>query len=237
MITEDVEYATDGVRFRGFLAAPGGSQRRAAILVAHEAPGLSEHTRDVAERLAREGYVAFAMDYVGAGRRFTEVPEVIAQVNAWVADPLFLRQTFEVAHRLLASRNDVDGDRIAGFGYCFGGQALIEYARTGAPLVAIIGFHPGMSINRPQESRAIRSRLLMFLGTEDPITTRVQRLAFEDEMTAAGVDWRMVLYSGVGHSFTNAASAAYGLPKVAYDATADRASWAAAKHFLAECGL
>jgi dienelactone hydrolase len=146
--------------------------------------------------------------------------------------PASLRKACAAAHEILVGREDVDPGRTAAFGYCFGAQALLEYARTGTDLAAIVGFHPGLGTNRPEEARSIRSSLLMFVGADDPITPRVRRNAFEDEMSAAGVPWRMVVYSGVAHAFTNPSVDERGMPGFAYDRSADTDSWNTALAFI-----
>jgi len=162
---------------------------------------------------------------------------VMDQVCAWVSDPSTLRQCVKAAHPVLVARSDVDPARIGGLGYCFGGQALLEYARTGADLKAIVGFHSGMSVNRSEESRAIRSKILMCMGANDPITKQSERLAFEREMNFAGVDWWMIVHGKIGHSFTNPAVDAVGMGGRVYDRIADQASWRGMLEFIGECGL
>jgi dienelactone hydrolase len=237
MLTEEIDYKAGTTVLKGSLTSPGGTGRKPALLIAHEAPGLSQHTRDIAVRAAETGYVAFALDYLGAGRMLTDMQAVMDQVSVWESDPSTLRQCMKAAHDVLLERPDVDPARIGGLGYCFGGQALIEYARTGADLAAIVGFHSGMSVNRPDESRAIRPKILMCMGANDPMTTQTQHLAFEQEMNSAGVDWRMIVYGKVGHSFTNPAVDALHIAGVAYDRIADQASWRAMLDFLRERGL
>ncbi|MFI8972621.1 dienelactone hydrolase family protein [Nocardia asteroides] len=237
MVSEEVRYSANGVTYVGQLAAPEIDGRHPGLLVAHEAPGLSAHTVEVAHRLAGLGYVAVAIDFVGAGRLMSTMPEVQQAIQGWEADPTQLRAACGAAHELLLARADVDSARIGGLGYCFGGQALVEYARTGADLKAVAGFHAGMSVNRPDESRAIRTPLLMLMGAADPISTGAQRSAFEAEMNAAGVSWSMVVYGGVGHSFTNPAAGDAGIDGVAYDAAADADSWAHTLRWLDERGL
>jgi dienelactone hydrolase len=217
MLSEEIDYKAGTTVLKGFLTSPGGAGRKPALLIAHEAPGLPQHTRDIAVRAAETGYVALALDYLGAGRMLTDRQAVTDQVSAWVADPSTLRQCLKAAHDVLLARSDVDPARIGGLGDCFGGQALIEYTRTGADLAAIVGFHSGMSVNRPDESRAIRPKILMCLGANDPITRQSGRPAFEREMNSAGVDWRMIVYGKVGHSFTNPAVDALGIAGVAYE--------------------
>jgi dienelactone hydrolase len=104
----------------------------------------------------------------------------------------------------------------------------LELARTGADLKAVVGFHPGFTPPRPADSAKIRASVLMCCGTEDPFATPEDRLAFEAEMREARVaDWRLELYGGVKHSFTNPAADELGMPGFGYDADADRRSWSA----------
>jgi dienelactone hydrolase len=104
---------------------------------------------------------------------------------------------------------------------------VIELARTGAPLRAIVGFHSGFLPGTLEENSAIGGKLLLCHGADDPIVTAAQRDAFLVEAAAAGIDWQLHLYGGVGHSFTNPHIDALNLPGFAYDETADRRSWQA----------
>ena len=102
----------------------------------------------------------------------------------------------------------------------------LELARDGAPLRVVVGFHPGLYSVRPDDSANIVATVLMCCGAEDPIIPLDSRNAFENEMRAAHVaDWRIEVYGGVGHSFTNPQIDARGLPGFAYDERADRRSW------------
>jgi dienelactone hydrolase len=91
----------------------------------------------------------------------------------------------------------------------------------------VAGFHSGFVPGMPEENKAIRGRLLLCHGADDPIVTAAQRDAFLVEATAAGIDWQLHLYGGVGHSFTNPDIDALGIAGFAYDEAADRRSWAA----------
>jgi dienelactone hydrolase len=135
----------------------------------------------------------------------------------------------------LVTRSEVDTARIAAIGYCFGGTMALELARSGAPLSAAIGFHSGLATARPQDARNIKGKVLACIGADDPGIPPEQRMAFEQEMRAAGVDWQMHLYGGVVHSFTNPAADKLGQPDFArYDAGADARSWSAMMALFAE---
>ena len=91
-------------------------------------------------------------------------------------------------------------------GFCFGGTMSLELARAGTDLVCVVGFHSGLGTGKPAGPGDIAAKVLVSIGTEDPIIPPEQRGAFEQEMRAGGVDWRMNLYGGQVHSFTNPAA-------------------------------
>jgi len=116
----------------------------------------------------------------------------------------------------------------ADIAYDVAGTAMLGYLAVpdGAPLRAVVGFHPGLPDPNPQESARIRASVLLCCGADDPIIPFGARQAFEDEMRTAGVrEWRIEVYGGVGHSFTNPEIDGRGLSGSAYDARADRWSW------------
>jgi dienelactone hydrolase len=121
----------------------------------------------------------------------------------------------------------VDHSRLAAIGYCFGGTVVMELARTGADLKAVVGFHPGLASKRPEDSRNIAGKVLMCVGSDDPLIPHNQRVAFEEEMKAAGVDWQMNIYGGAVHSFTHPWADRVNIPYIKYDKKADERSWTA----------
>jgi dienelactone hydrolase len=136
---------------------------------------------------------------------------------------------------VLLAQENADPSRVAAIGYCFGGVMALELARDGADLSAIVGFHSGAPTPAPQESRNISGRVLYCWGSADPFVSREARLAFEDDLTEAGVaDWRIELYGGVGHCFTNPMVDGMAMPGVKYDAAADARSWRSALRLLDE---
>jgi dienelactone hydrolase len=226
MRVADIPYEADGRNMIGHLAFDDTrAGPRPAVLVSHEGPGLDQHAKDIAEKLAALGYAAFALDYNGEGHPLP-MDQVMERVGALSAHPERLGQVARAGLDVLLAEAPADPSRVAAIGYCFGGLVSLELARTGADLRAVVGFHPGYLPPRPAESRNIRASVLMCSGTEDPFATPEQRLAFEGEMREAGVaDWRLELYGGVEHSFTNPEAEEAGMPGVAYNALADRRSW------------
>ena len=228
MKTQDIEYSVGGKRFVGYFAVDEGrAGARPGVLVGPEGGGLVELTKSIARRLAEAGYAAFAMDYYGDGQALSDMNQVMARLGPWMVDPAGIREIAAVALGVLAGQAETDPSRLAAIGYCFGGTTALELARSGAELKAVVGFHSGLATARPGDAANIKARVLVNIGADDPIIPPEQRLAFEKEMTDGGVDWRMNLYGGAGHSFTNPDVGALGRAGFAYDERTDRRSWTA----------
>ena len=228
MRTEDIEYQADGARLVGYLAVDDAKPgKRPGVLVAPEGGGLVDLTKSIARRLAEAGYVAFAMDYYGDGQPLADLSEAMPRIMAFMADPTGIRARATAALKVLTDQPQTDAGRLAAIGYCFGGTTVLELARSGADLKAVVGFHSGLGTARPQDAKNIRAKVLTCIGALDPIIPPDQRQAFEKEMADGGVDWRMNLYGGAGHSFTNPDVGALGRPGFVYHAETDRRSWRA----------
>lgn len=230
--TRTVAYDHNGKTFEGYLADGAKGRKAPGILVAHEGPGLTEHPRARARMLAELGYVAFALDLYGEPPPPMERARLL--VRELIADPALLRGRTHAALDCLKRQAGVDANRTAAIGFCFGGAAVLELARSGADVAAVVGFHARLATASSKDARNIKGKILICTGTADPIVTADQRLAFEKEMDAANVDWRMELYGGVGHSFTNPEIDAFKFEGFAYDEHADRHSWAAMRRFFDE---
>jgi len=197
MHSDDIEYFIDGVRYVGHLAVPDGSDPRPAVLVCHEGPGLTDHPKARARRLAAElGYLAFALDYYGDGQPppADEMPTLLAALRD---DPTTTRRRAMAGLDVLLAQPRADRSRVG----------------------AIDNASPGDEVN-------IAGKVLVCIGVDDPIIPPSQRATFETEMNAAGVDWQMILYSGAGHSFTNKAMDG-SRPGFVYHEPSDRRSWQA----------
>ncbi|HEX3462383.1 MAG TPA: dienelactone hydrolase family protein [Acidimicrobiales bacterium] len=235
MCIEDIEYDFDGQRMVGHLAIdeyrPGP---RPAVLVCHEGSGLDEHVKGRAVRLAGLGYAAFALDYFGDGKPLP-AGEAMTRLEPLIGDLDLTRRLGRAGLEILLAQEEVDPERVAAIGYCFGGAMVMELARDGVDLKAVAGFHPGLRAPRRGESTKVRASVLMCCGSEDPVVPIDNRVAFEIDMKESKVaDWRMDVYGGVGHSFTNPRIDALGMPGFAFDAVADRRSWRSLLELLEE---
>ena len=226
MAIESISYEVAGVEYIGTLATPDSpSQDAPAVLLAHEGPGIDDHVRRRATRLATLGYVAFALDYHGGG---VQVPyeQMAPRLEALRNDIIGTRQLAAAGLAVLLAQPSVNHNRVAAIGYCFGGALVLELARHGADLKAVVGFHAGLPTATIEENRQIRGRILICAGAADPIITQDQRVAFENNLHESGVtNWSMEIYGGVGHTFTNPEADIFEIPGIKYDATADTRSW------------
>ena len=159
---------------------------------------------------------------------------MMARLGPWMVNPTGIRAIATEAMSVLAAQPETDAARLAAIGYCFGGTTALELARSGADVKAVVGFHSGLGTARPEDAKAIMAKVLVCIGADDPLIPPEQREAFEAEMNAGGVDWRLNLYGGAGHSFTNPDVGALGRPGFAYHEATDRRSWAAMLDLFAE---
>ncbi|MFT3855187.1 MAG: dienelactone hydrolase family protein [Ilumatobacteraceae bacterium] len=151
----------------------------------------------------------------------------MVRLGPLMADPPRIRRLGRAGLDVLLTEPRVDHARVAAIGYCFGGTMALELARDGTALAAVVGFHSGLATAAPAMPGAVRARILVCIGVNDPIIPAIQRAGFEQEMNLAGADWQMNLYSNAAHSFTNPAANSAGIPGVEYHRPTDQRSWRA----------
>ncbi len=236
MQTETLTYEADGLTMKSQLFMQPASGPRPAVLVFPEAFGISEHAISRAKRLAELGYVALACDLHGDGRLVDELEPAMALLKPLFADPSKTRARAGGGLEALLARPEADASRVAAIGFCFGGTMALELARSGADVKAIVGFHSGLGTAAPKsDAKAIKGRVLVCIGADDPMIKPDDRATFAAEMGEAGVDWQMHLYGNTVHSFTNKAAGRRNMPDaIRYSAEADARSWAAMQELFAE---
>ena len=218
----------------GRLALPDGDEPCAGVLIAHEGNGLDDVQKDRAVEFAALGYAAFALDYHGGGLPLTDRDAINARLTELADDPPRARAVGRAGLAVLLEQPRVDPARVAAVGYCFGGTMVLELARDGADLKAVVGIHPGLSSSRPEDAANIRASVLICIGADDPIVPLAERIAFEQEMRAAGVDWQMLLLGNARHSFTHHRIDALELDGLAYDERAAHRTWRIVTDLLAD---
>ena len=225
--TSFVDYTEGGVTLQGFLAyddAKVGS--RPAVMIVHDWDGLGTYEQDRAKQLAAEGYVAFAADIYGKGVRPNNPQDNAKEATKYRSDIPLFRRRLNAGFETMLKQANVNPAKTAAIGYCFGGGGVLELARSGANVQAVVSFHGGIGTTTPEDAKNIRGKVLVIGAAQDPAVPREAITGFLNEMQGAKIDYQMVLYNLNVHAFT--------VPGAQYDATADRRSFAQMKTFFGE---
>ena len=233
---EPVTYRDGETTMNGYIVYDEARQgRRPGVVVVHEWWGITQHVRDEARNLARQGYTAFVADMYGGGRTADNPKDAGALSGAVRKDPRAQQSRFNAARDTLARHATVDAGRIGAIGFCFGGSVVLDQARAGSDLAGVAAFHAGLTTSTPARPGTVKSKVLVLNGAADPFIKPDTVEAFRREMDAAKVDYRYINYPGAVHAFTNPEATAKGkqfnLP-LAYHAEADRQSKDEAARFF-----
>lgn len=229
LITQNVVYKDGDTELTGYLAYDDSLTTPApGILVMQEWWGLNDYIKGRAEQLAKLGYVAFAPDMYGTGKQAATVEEAQNLSSPFYTDPEMMRRRAKAGLDVLSAQPQTDKNNLAAIGYCFGGTAALELARSGADIKGVVSFHGGLATGKPATPGTVKAQILALNGGNDPFVPQEQKDAFAAEMKNAGVTLRSIDYPGATHAFTNPAATErgkkFGLP-LAYDADADKKSW------------
>lgn len=233
--TETVVYEHGDTTLEGYLAYPEASSRPLpGVLVVHDWGGPGDYSRRRAEQIAEAGYVAFAIDMYGQGVRPTSTEEKAKQAGIYRSDRALMRARARAGLDVLLTNPKVDARRVAAIGYCFGGGTALELARSGAPIAGVVSFHGNLDTPNPADAKAIKAKLLICHGADDPYVPAEQVFAFQQEMKGAGVDYQFIAYGGAVHAFTQKEAGNDNSKGAAYNESADRRSWQAMRDFFVE---
>jgi dienelactone hydrolase len=232
--TQEIEYKQGDTVLKGFLAWDGAAKgKRPGVLVVHEWWGHNQHARNQALRLAKAGYVGFAIDMYGKGKLATHPKDAEAFMTEATKDPAVVVARFNAALDLLKKQPQVDPAKVGAIGYCFGGGVVLAMARSGADLAAVATFHGALAPHGvTAEKGKVKARILVQTGAADPMITKDQVDAFQKEMADAGAKLEVVTYPNAKHSFTNPDADKTGVDGLAYNQEADEKSWAKLLTFL-----
>lgn len=228
-----VEYKAGDTKLKGWIAYDDDVKgKRPGVIVVHEWWGLTDYMKTRARMLAEAGYVAFAADMYGDGKKTEHPKEAGEWAGAVGANHEMAAARFNAALDELKENSHVDREHVAAIGYCFGGSVVLGMAMSGADLDGVVTFHAGLP-TAPATGK-IKAKILVCHGAADEMATGAQIETFQKNLAAAGADWEFISYGNAKHGFTNPDADKHGIPGLAYNQEADKRSWKTALDFLAE---
>ena len=217
-------YEVDGKPYEGYFISP--SPKAPLILLIHDWDGLTDYEVKRANMLADMGYAVFAADLFGAGVRPTEVTDKRQHTGELYKDRKKMRSLIQGALDTAQAKGANVHNAVV-MGYCFGGAAVLEFARSGADMKGFVTFHGGLSTPAGQDYSKTKGKLLIMHGTADKNITMDQFAKLATELEEKGVSHEMITYGGAPHAFT-----VFGSDR--YREEADKKSWKRFTDFLAE---
>ena len=237
MAVESVFYSVSGIGCRGALISEDGVKgTRPLLLMAPNWRGVIKPAIETGQLLAHEGYVVFVADMFGEGNGPVGTEDPMTFLQPFMADVPGMRRRIAAALDTLTREADrrAIGDitRRAAIGFCFGGLNVLDLARGGADVQAVVSMHGTLVTPQPAGRGDIKAAVLAVHGAADPVAPKAERDAFEAEMNEAGARWALLTFGHVVHAFTDPAA---NIPGVAvYDEAATRHGYALAHAFIAD---
>jgi dienelactone hydrolase len=229
-----LEYNDDTVSLRGFFVPSGKpSNKPPGIIIIHAWMGITGHEKSAATNLSRLGYNALAADIYGSTVNVLDTKEA-ARISG------YYKKNHGIYHSRLKAAFDAlvkqgtDPGNIVIIGYCFGGTGAIEAGRAGIPVKGIVSFHGGLAKDSLRSNTAIKSKVLILHGADDPYVSEQDIKKFQQEMRDGKTDWQMIYYSNSVHAFTDPSAGDDNSKGTAYNKLADERSWNAMLEFLNE---
>ena len=235
MAVESIFYSVSGLSCRGALIWDDAVKApRPLLLMAPNWRGVIKPAIETGQMLAHEGYVVFVADMFGEGNGPVGTEEPMTFLRPFLADVAGMRRRISAALDTLtreADRRAVgDISRRAAMGFCFGGLNVIDLARTGADVQAVVSMHGTLATPQPAKAGDIKAAVLAVHGAADPVAPKAERDAFETEMTQAQARWALMTFGNVVHAYTDVG--VNNPPVAVYDEPATRHGYALAHAFI-----
>ena len=239
LVKEDsVSYSAGTINFKSFVAFKQDNHKKPIVLVVPEWWGVNDYIKSRVRQLAELGYLAFAVDMYGDGKNVITPDEAGKLAVPFYKNPGMAQAHFNAAMTKAKNYPDADTSKIAAIGYCFGGSMVLNMARLGEPLKAVVSFHGDLNNYGLLPTKGASTPAVLVLhGEADSMVPPEIVKGFKREMDSARVNYKFIGYPGARHAFTNPAATAVGEKykiDIAYNEAADKSSWEEMKVFLAD---
>ncbi|MNK09040.1 Carboxymethylenebutenolidase [compost metagenome] len=234
---DSVKYNINGQSFTAFYAKPAKiTAKTKTILIVHEWWGLNDYPKSKALQIAKEGNIGFCIDMYGTGKIASNPKDAQALATPFYQDPEFSYERFKAGYNEALKIQGVDSSKIAAIGYCFGGSVVLNAAKMGLSVDAVVSFHGGLA-GIPVEKEKLKAAVLVCNGAADSFVPEEEIKTFKQQMAEAGADLTFIDYPDATHAFTNPKATETGkkfsMP-ISYNAAADKQSWIDFNKFLKE---
>lgn len=206
MTIERIDYQAGGVKGKGALVWNEKiSGKRPLLLVMTNWLGVTDIAIKRAQKMAGDKYVAFVGCMYGDGKTCEGPPTSAEWMMAVRQDRVEGRKRVKAALDTMVAeankRGIGDASKKAAVGFCFGGGNVLELARSGADVDAVVCLHGDLQTTMPAKKGDIKAAVFVIHGSKDPVAPKADRDALEAEMDGAGVNWQLLDFGGRLHSF------------------------------------
>ncbi len=234
IVVKEIEYVIDGAPFSGAYAfeAPLDAPRP-TVLVFHGWEGRSEGQDRIVRALAEMGYLGFACDVFGKGIRGDLAADNSALIAPYLNDRALLRDRLVGTVEAVRKLAEVDSQRIAAIGFCFGGLCVLDLARSGIDIRSVASFHGMFTKPVGLPVVPVKAKVIALHGWDDPLAPPAEVLSLAMEMTEADADWQLLAFGHTMHAFM-AVGANRPEMGIQYNERSAKRAWAALRAFLEE---
>lgn len=202
--TQQLIYSDKQQSYEGLIAYDDTIKgKRPVVLVSHTWVGQSDFEEDKAKELAKLGYLAFAIDVFGQGRRAKDANEAEALMNEMLEDRQELLNRLLLAVDTIKENEMADVKKIGAIGFCFGGKCVLDLARSGIDMKGAVCFHGIFDPPGIEHEGDIKAKILVMHGWEDPLAFPKDIVSLGYELTERNAIWEMDVFGHTGHAFTN----------------------------------
>ncbi len=227
VLGKNIEYKIGNETFVGYGARPKIAKANAPVVyVIQDWNGVDAHEEEVVEKLAHQGFAAFAIDIYGKGVRPKSVETCSAESGKYYKDPNLYMKRIQEGMKVMPTK----GKKFLA-GYCFGGSGVLEFARRNLGVTGVASFHGGLARLSKDPAKKISAKVLIMHGADDPFVSKEDLQACTNEMKAAAKSFKLVQYPGCVHAFT-VKDMGFKVKGAEYNAKADNDSWVEFMKFL-----